>query len=97
MNDEEKYPSQLAERFQIRLPDGMRDRIRQAAEENGRSMNAEIVHRLEASFPQSDVMSRATPDEQKEILDAAVNLIKKLREGDLKRVQVKRNIDSTEN
>lgn len=45
-----KYPSQTAERFQIRLPDGMRDAIRDAAEKNGRSMNAEIVHRLEASL-----------------------------------------------
>lgn len=34
----------------LRLPDGMRDRIREAAEEHGRSMNAEIVRRLEQSL-----------------------------------------------
>lgn len=34
----------------LRFPDGMRDRIRIEAEKNGRSMNAEIVSRLEASF-----------------------------------------------
>lgn len=34
----------------IRLPDGMRDRIREAAEQNNRSMNAEIVARLEETF-----------------------------------------------
>ncbi len=34
----------------IRFPDGMRDRIKAAAEVPGRSMNAEIVHRLERSF-----------------------------------------------
>lgn len=34
----------------LRLPDGMRDRIREASETNGRSMNAEIVARLQASF-----------------------------------------------
>ncbi|MCF7647312.1 Arc family DNA-binding protein [Bacillus subtilis] len=47
MSDDSKYPSQLAERFQIRMPDGLRDRIREAAEKNNRSMNAEIIHRLE--------------------------------------------------
>jgi hypothetical protein len=35
------------------MPDGMRDRIRTAAESSGRSMNAEIVHRLQASFEES--------------------------------------------
>ena len=43
----------------VRLPDGMRDKIAKVAEENGRSMNAEIVFRLHSSFlaedgPQSD-------------------------------------------
>lgn len=39
-------------KFIVRLPDGMRDRIAEAARANGRSMNAEIVHRLEQSFEQ---------------------------------------------
>lgn len=43
---EEKYPSEAADRFQIRLPDGLRDEIRTSAAANGRSMNAEIVSRL---------------------------------------------------
>jgi len=47
---EPKYPSQLAERFQIRMPDGLRDRIAEAAKANSRSMNSEIVARLEDSF-----------------------------------------------
>lgn len=34
----------------LRFPDGMRDRIREAAAENGRSMNAEIISRLDATF-----------------------------------------------
>ena len=34
----------------VRFPDGMRDAIKRAAEANGRSMNAEIVHRLEVSL-----------------------------------------------
>lgn len=44
------YPSEQADRFIIRMPDGLRDRIAQVAKENNRSMNAEIIARLEASF-----------------------------------------------
>lgn len=48
-----KFPSDKQDKFMLRLPDGMRDRIAQEAETNGRSMNAEIVQRLEASFRRS--------------------------------------------
>ena len=53
MSDDQKFPSQLADRFQVRMPDGLRDRLRDAAEANKRSMNAEIIARLEASFEQA--------------------------------------------
>ena len=43
-------PSRTAEQFVVRLPDGMRDRIGEAAKANNRSMNAEIVARIEDSF-----------------------------------------------
>ncbi len=39
-----------SDKFMLRLPDGMRDRIKAAAEKNGRSMNAEIVNALESVF-----------------------------------------------
>lgn len=58
MDDLDKFPSQLAERFQVRLPDGMRDRLRAEAEANKRSMNAEIVARLEASLLPQEVLER---------------------------------------
>lgn len=51
MAENDKYPSELAERFQIRLPAGLRDRIKAYAEKNGRSMNTEIVRALEEAFP----------------------------------------------
>ena len=35
----------------LRFPDGMRDEIKRAAERSGRSMNAEIITRLETTFP----------------------------------------------
>ena len=75
----EKYPSQLAERFQIRLPDGMRDRLRYAAEMSGRSMNAEIVHRLELTFAEPG-NSTTTFHERIELEMAAERLLYLVRE-----------------
>jgi hypothetical protein len=40
-----------SDQFPLRLPDGLRDRIKQLAEANGRSMNAEIVSTLEEAYP----------------------------------------------
>lgn len=51
MTEESRYPSEAADRFQVRLPDGMRDRIKAAAAANNRSMNAEIVATLEEKYP----------------------------------------------
>ena len=44
-------PSQTQDKFIVRLPDGMRDRIKAAADANSRSMNAEIVATLEEKYP----------------------------------------------
>ncbi|WP_139790610.1 Arc family DNA-binding protein [Rhizobium rhizosphaerae] len=57
MSDKDKYPSELAERFQVRLPAGLRDRIRAAAEANGRSMNTEIVTALEDAYPDPEKLA----------------------------------------
>lgn len=43
-----------SDQFKLRFPDGMRDRIEEAAKDNGRSMNAEIISRLEASFAKAE-------------------------------------------
>ncbi|WP_315855513.1 Arc family DNA-binding protein [Rhizobium leguminosarum] len=40
-----------SDQFPLRLPDGLRDRIKVAAERGGRSMNTEIVRALELAFP----------------------------------------------
>lgn len=47
----ESQNRKLTEQFMLRLPDGMRDRIKHAAEANNRSMNAEIVATLEEKYP----------------------------------------------
>ena len=46
-----RIPSRGSDQFVVRFPVGMRDRIREAAEANGRSMNAEIIAALEREFP----------------------------------------------
>ena len=44
-------PTKKQDQFIVRLPDGMRDRIKVSAENNGRSMNAEIVQALDEVIP----------------------------------------------
>ena len=53
-----------ADQFPLRLPDGMREKIKAEAEENGRSMNQEIIEVLRDYFP-------APPDDE-EILDQLI-------------------------
>lgn len=50
-----KNPGRDSDKFVLRLPDGMRSLIKEVAEENGRSMNAEIVQ----------ILKRALSDEGK--------------------------------
>lgn len=45
----------LSDKFMLRLPDGMRQRIKAAADANNRSMNAEIVATLEERYPHPHV------------------------------------------
>lgn len=50
MADRSSYPSEQADKYLLRLPEGMREQLKDAAKQNNRSMNAEIVARLEQSF-----------------------------------------------
>jgi len=47
---DERTP-QSKDKFIVRLPNGLRDRIKIAAHANGRSMNSEVVAVLEERFP----------------------------------------------
>ncbi|MEE7449428.1 hypothetical protein MRF4_17325 [Methylobacterium radiotolerans] len=47
-------PGRFSDQFNLRLPDGMRDRLKAEAEANKRSMNAEIIARLENSLNNTD-------------------------------------------
>lgn len=42
--------SRHADKYIVRFPDGMRDQLKEAAKANNRTMNAEIVARLQESF-----------------------------------------------
>jgi plasmid stability protein len=44
------YTSRNADKFVVRLPDGMRERIAEVARSHHRSMNSEIIARLEESM-----------------------------------------------
>ncbi|NLJ11883.1 Arc family DNA-binding protein [Denitrificimonas caeni] len=62
------YSSRTADKFVVRLPEGMRDRIAEVARAQHRSMNSEIIARLESSLQQdgelahSDGLSLDSPE-----------------------------------
>lgn len=47
-------PSDIADKFMLRMPDGLRERLKVEAAKNGRSMNSEIIARIEMSFGEGD-------------------------------------------
>lgn len=49
-------PSKTLDQFVVRFPDGMRDRIRDEAATNSRSMNTEIIERLAFTFEIEDLL-----------------------------------------
>lgn len=60
-------------RSQFRLPGKLYDLLKESAERNGRSLNAEIVARLEASFePSVRETLKVLLEEQTELLTAEI-------------------------
>ena len=57
------YSSRTANKFVVRLPDGMRERIAEVARNHHRSMNSEIISRLERSLFQEDTLN-SNPQQQ---------------------------------
>ena len=57
------YSSRTTDKFVVRLPDGMRERIADVARNHHRSMNSEIISRLERSLFQEDTLNN-NPQQQ---------------------------------
>ncbi len=74
-----------SDKFIIRLPDGMRDRIKTDAEQHGRTMNAEIIAKLQ-DYTDSPSNSnrldelRQTLNKHGEKLDTLTDMLGKLCE-----------------
>jgi hypothetical protein len=79
-----KDPVSEQDKFMLRLPEGMRKRIKAAADRNGRSMNAEIVATLDETYGTDDfdfptfmekfmvpVVNASSEDERKHLLQQA--------------------------
>lgn len=58
-----KFPSQEMDRFNVRLPTGMRDAIAERAKANGRSMNSEIVQILQDALDNEGKGITLLPDQ----------------------------------
>lgn len=79
------------DQFIVRLPEGMRDRIAQAAEAAARSMNAEIVKRLEDSFDPN-----AISDEVAQQIEALHRCEAALEKSEFARDLMSKYLDATE-
>jgi plasmid stability protein len=60
MSKKDRFPSQQLDQYMLRFPDGMRDELKKLAAENGRSLNAEIIQRLERTLT-ADVFNKQVP------------------------------------
>lgn len=59
MNHFTKQTSRTADKFVVRLPDGMRNKICDASNAAHRSMNSEIIARLEQSLAADGILASA--------------------------------------
>lgn len=62
------YSSRTADKFVVRLPDGMRERIAEVARDHHRSMNSEIIARLEKSLGAPDTAEGTVEVEAESVL-----------------------------
>ncbi len=67
-----RYPSELAPKFVLRFPQGMREQIREIAANNHRSMTAEIITRLEKTLLSDGLLSGQSPSVQEPLTEAYV-------------------------
>jgi plasmid stability protein len=68
------YSSRTADKFVVRLPDGMREKIAEVARQHHRSMNSEIIARLERSMLDETSADEALPPSHIEELAAKLDM-----------------------
>lgn len=68
------YSSRTADKFVVRLPDGMREKIAEVARTHHRSMNSEIISRLERSMLEDVGDDDVTSSSRVEELAAKLNI-----------------------
>ncbi|MFG1421738.1 Arc family DNA-binding protein [Roseixanthobacter liquoris] len=56
----EETPVREYDKFMLRMPEGMRDRIAREAKSNGRSMNAELIARIEKTLEDDTALAKLT-------------------------------------
>lgn len=67
MTNAPKPPSEELDKFLLRMPAGLRDRIKGAADRRKRSMNAEIVDTLEQQYPEPITVDEIITDIQETV------------------------------
>lgn len=67
----------LQDKFMLRMPDGMRDRLKDEAAANNRSLNAEIIARLERTLDPDQSVHPVALAVTEEIVE---RVVRKLRE-----------------
>jgi hypothetical protein len=63
----EDTPAKFQDKYILRLPDGMREYLKEAAKKNKRSLNAEIVDRLQRTMVVDEIVDEKrsiTPDKK---------------------------------
>ncbi|MBY2986415.1 Arc family DNA-binding protein [Rhizobium leguminosarum] len=58
----DQSPSRLLDKIIIRVPDGMRDRIKRVADSNNRSVNAELLVLLDRTYPEETKLDEHLQD-----------------------------------
>lgn len=93
------------DQYQLRLPPGLRDRIKSAADGNGRSMNAEIVATLEEAYPDpvrfreelafldeiDEIQKRLDRIRAAQVAEASQNFSKEFLDANAKKIKGKRS------
>ena len=88
-----KRPGRGSDKFDLRFPDGMRDKLYRLAEANGRSANSEIIERLRLSIESDNQKSLRDLVEDLDILRTEVadlrRMVETLKQNQLARDDVR--------